>query len=105
MAENLIIAGLLTAVLAVFIEFLLPRQTIAFYERVTKRPLARQRGNLNKFPVLPKIPAYIAVAYLSYGAASGSEFMSVLLAAFVCVMGGLSIYFKALRFIFCRTDG
>ena len=105
MAENLIIAVLLTAVLAVFIEFLLPRQTIAFYERATKRSLARQPGNLTKFSALPKIPAYILVLYLSYGAASGGELRSVFLAILVCVMGGMSIYFRALRFIFRRNDG
>ena len=103
MAENLIISVLLTVILAVFIEFLLPWQTRLFYERVTRRPLVRNASSWNSSLIF-KVPAYIIMAYLSYRTVCGDEVVSVILAAFVCLMGAISVYFKSLRFIFSKSS-
>jgi hypothetical protein len=95
MIENIALAAGLILLAALFIEVIIPRQTTALYEGITRRQIAPRRSPTMAKSLWFKAPAYALVAYLAYQTAQGDELSSVLLAALACVMAALSTYFRS----------
>lgn len=95
MIENIALAAGLLLIAALFIEVIIPRQTTALYQSITRRQISQRRTPPTAKSLWLKIPAYALVAYLAYKTAQGNDLSSVFLAALACVMAALSTYFKS----------